>query len=152
MRPEKAVSGPGPGAPNTACSRASADCSTSAAVVGLTPSVLTCSDVDFVELMPFKQRYEKLKRVIHICNKTLPCVPSKRSRVQFQKTHVSHKTLALERFPVQEGTKRAHSCARTIHHLAMKYTVRRKIRKHRHGFRYARSSTMMGDTLTCVST
>ena len=63
VRPEKAVSGPGPGALNTACSRASADCSTSAAVVGLTPSVLTCSDVDFVELMPFKQRYEKLKRV-----------------------------------------------------------------------------------------
>ena len=52
-----------PGALNTACSRASADCSTSAAVVGLTPSVLTYSDVDFVELMPFKQRCEKLKRV-----------------------------------------------------------------------------------------
>ena len=53
----------GPGVLNTACPLASAACSTSAAVSGLTPSVLTCFDVDFAELMPFKQRYLKLKRV-----------------------------------------------------------------------------------------
>ena len=44
------------------------------------------------------------------------------------------------------------SCARTIRQLAVDFSVRRRICKHRRGFRYARSATMMGDTLTVVFT
>ena len=46
----------GPGVLNTACSLASVACSTSAAIIGLSSSVFACSDVDFVELMPFKRK------------------------------------------------------------------------------------------------
>ena len=52
--PSNVAPAAGPGVPNTACSLASAACSTSAAVIGLNSSVLAFLDVDFEGLAATK--------------------------------------------------------------------------------------------------